>query len=315
MWSWSRFLEDEPAARVEPRLEPGGAARKLRIATRRLVDAALSGGFKSAFRGSGLEFREVRAYAPGDDVRRIDWNVTARTSTPHVKTYAEERELEVRLVLDASRGMAFGTQACTKAEVAARAAALLAFAAARNQDKVGLTVAALDARRRTPCKKGLRQASQVARGAAEARGDRASALVEALEAEERLLRRRSVVFVLSDFRCVHAEAPRVERLLQRLNRRHDVVAVRIADPLELALPAAGPFVIDDLEGGGRHEVDGRSSAAREAWNAAARRRRSAEEAMFAKARVDVVDLSTEGEVELPFVALFKRRVAGKGGRA
>jgi hypothetical protein len=88
-----------------------------------------------------------------------------------------------------------------------------------------------------------------------------------------------------------------------------------ADPLELALPAAGPFVIDDLEGGGRHEVDGRSSAAREAWNAAARRRRSAEDAMFAKARVDVVDLSTEGDVELPFVALFKRRVAGKGGRA
>ncbi len=315
MWSWSRFLQGEPRAEAEPRLEPGAAARRLRIATRRLVDAALSGGFKSAFRGSGLEFREVRAYAPGDDVRRIDWNVTARTSVAHIKTYAEERELEVRLVLDAARGMDFGTRACTKGEIAARACALLAFAAARNQDKVGLTVAALDSRRRTPCKKGLRQALQVARGATESRAGGASALLEALEAEERLLRRRSVVFVLSDFRCVHADLPRFERLLQRLNRRHDVVAVRIADPLELELPEAGPFVVDDLDGGGRHEIDGRSRAARAAWNDSARRKRAAEDLLFAKARVEVVDLSTAGDVEVPFVALFRRRAAGKAGRA
>ncbi len=316
-WSW--LDATEPEERTAPQVELGAAVRRVRILTAKLVDSALSGGFKSAFRGSGLEFREVRAYEHGDDVRRIDWNVTARTGSAYVKTYAEERELEIHIVLDRSRSLGFGTREGTKADAAARLVALVAFAAARSQDKVGLTVFDGRGRARTPCKKGMRQALQIVRAAMLGGSGEPGGLVDALETEERLLRRRSVLFLVSDFCALDAHNERLERLLTRLNRRHDVIAVRVQDPFERELPAVGPVLVRDLSTGLRAEVDGRDAGVRRAWSQAADERRTLQDALFARCRIEVLDITTDGAVDVPLIGLFRRRATGRaasnGGRA
>lgn len=227
--------------------------RRIEITTRRAVEDSLGGQYHSVFKGRGMDFSEVRAYAPGDEVRTIDWNVSARTGQLHVKRFVEERELTVMVLCDLSGSADFGSGARTKAEVAAEIAALLAFSAVQNGDRVGLALFTDDVERFVPPRKGRRHAlrlvSEILRF--EPRSRRTD-LGGALEHLRRAMRRRTVAFVLSDFLDDQA---RFERPLQVAARKHDVVPIRIEDGLERALPAAGLVLLEDPETGRVVRVD------------------------------------------------------------
>jgi len=288
--------------------------RAIQIRTHKLVNTALSGGYRSTFRGSGVEFSEVRAYSPGDDVRRIDWNVTARTGETFIKTYAEERELTIHLVIDQSRSMDFGSREWTKREVAAQLAALITFAALRAQDRVGLSLFGERPGLHLPAKKGSQHLLRIVREVLAARASSpGSDFAAALEQEERLLRRRSVVFLVSDF--LEGPGARVRdwtQPLARLALRHDLVAVRVSDPFESELPAAGMLEFRELEGGATRELDTRASTVREVWAARAKARRETLLATFAKTRADLLELDTTRDVGDSLRAFFRRRVLARG---
>lgn len=288
--------------------------RAIQIRTHRLVTTALSGGYRSTFRGSGVEFQEVRAYTPGDEVRRIDWNVTARTGEAFVKNYAEERELTIHLVVDQSRSMDFGSREWTKREVAAQLAALISFVALRHQDRVGLSLFGERPGLHLPARKGSQHVLRIVREVLAARATSpGSDIGAALEAEERLLRRRSVVFLMSDF-LEGPGAPRAwEGTLRRLALRHDLIAVRVFDPFEHELPPAGIVGLQELEGRARREMDTRSAAVRSAWSERAKARREETLACLARARADLVELDTTREVGDTLRAFFRRRLFARGG--
>jgi uncharacterized protein (DUF58 family) len=288
--------------------------RAIQIRTHKLVNTALSGGYRSTFRGSGVEFSEVRAYAPGDDVRRIDWNVTARTGEAFVKTYAEERELTIHLVVDQSRSMDFGSREWTKREVAAQLAALITFVAMRHQDRVGLSLFGERPGMHLPAKKGGQHLLRIVREVLAARASSpGSDFAAALEQEERLLRRRSVVFLVSDFLEGPAALARDWSVpLARLALRHDLIAVRVADPFESELPAAGLLEFRELESGTTRELDTRLPAVRDVWAARARARREALLATFARTRADLLELDTTRDVGDSLRAFFRRRVMARG---
>ncbi len=287
--------------------------RQIQIRTHRLVTTALAGGYRSTFRGAGIEFEEVRPYQPGDDVRSIDWNVTARVGEPYVKSFAEERELTIRFLVDTSRSMDFGSRRWTKREAAAQLCALLAFVAMRHSDRVGLTLFGATPGLHLEAKKGTRHALRVVREVIAAPpSDGGSDLGAILEHDERASRRRSVVFLVSDFQVDGGHA--WGDALARLARRHDVIAARVVDPLEEELPRAGLIEMAEIEGGRRAWLDARSSRVREAWRRAAVARREALQATLARARVDLVELSTAADLALPVLALFRRRQARHGGR-
>jgi len=280
--------------------------RQIQIRTRRLVNDLLSGAYRSTFRGSGVEFEEVRPYQPGDDVRSIDWHRTARGGEAFIKTYVEERELTLQLLVDTSRSMDFGSQELTKRESAAQLCALLAYVALRQQDRVGLSLFGAEPGLHLPPRKGAGSVSRVVREviAAEPTGG-GTDYHAVLERELMTLRRRSLLFLVSDF-IGAGDGPWADTLAS-LTRRHEVIAVRVSDPLEEELPAAGRIVLEELEGGGSVELDTRSRKVREAWSEAARRRRAELTAVLARARVDLIELSTAGNVADPLVRYFKQR--------
>jgi uncharacterized protein (DUF58 family) len=292
--------------------------RQIRIRTHRLVNTALSGGYRSTFRGSGLEFSDVRAYQPGDEVRRIDWNVTARTGEAFVKNYAEERELTINLIVDTSRSMDFGSGRWTKRETAAQFCALISFVAMRHQDRVGVVLfgekPGLHLRARKGGQHVLRVVREVIAAEPSAGG---SDLAAVLEHQMRTLRRRSIVFLVSDFLDRSAKVadgrPTWSELLARLNRRHDVIAVRVVDPLEVELPPAGLIGLTEIETGGALEVDTRPASVRATWRAEAARRRAETVAALARARVEMIELDTTRDVGEPVLAFFRRRAARHGG--
>lgn len=294
--------------------------RQIQIRTHRLVNTALSGGYRSTFRGSGLEFSEVRAYQPGDEVRRIDWNVTARTGDAFVKTYAEERELTLNFIVDTSRSMDFGSRKLSKRETAAQFAALISFVALRHQDRVGLVMFGERPGLHLPARKGGTHVLRVVREviAAEPTAGR-SGFAAVLEHQARVLRRRSVVFIVSDF-LAHRSEPKASNgkawneVLLQLATRHDVVAVRITDPLEVDLPEAGIIELEDAETGASYEVDTRSKAVRDQWRAQAIARRTEQNSLFARARADVLDLDTSKDIGEAVFAFFRRRASRHGGR-
>jgi uncharacterized protein (DUF58 family) len=322
-----------PAARTsrpvrEMRERPGTAllapelmarVRQIQIRTHRLVSTALSGGYRSTFRGSGLEFQEVRAYQPGDEVRRIDWNVTARTGDAYVKNYAEERELTINFIVDTSRSMGFGSRLQAKAETAADFCALLALVAIRHQDKVGLVLFGEHPGLHLPAKKSGQHVLRIIREVrfAEPLG-RSTDFAAVLEHQSRVLRRRSVVFLVSDFQVDDAGTPAANDWSERLGKlalRHDVIAVRIRDRLEEELESAGLVDLEELESGARLTLDTRSKAVREAWRQAAAQRRARVDQLFARARVDVIDLDTsERDIGRPILSFFRRRALRHGGK-
>ena len=267
------------------------------------MEEVFAGAYRSAFRGRGLEFSEVREYVPGDDVRDIDWNVTARAGRPFVKRFTEERELTVVIALDLSASLRFGTRGRTKRETAAEAGALLALAASRNRDRVGLLLFTGEVELYLPPSKNRSRALRVAREllAYEPRGT-GTDVAGALSFLGRVLRRRAVVFLLSDW-----IAEPFDRELGFLARKHDVVVLEVADPLERELPPSGLLAVRDLETGEERIVDLGARPARAAWRAARARHGRVIAEAFRRGRADRIDLETGAPVAPVLVRHMEQR--------
>ncbi len=263
--------------------------RRIRVVTSRLVDEHIGGEYQSVFKGRGMEFDEVRAYVPGDDVRAIDWNVTARMGHPFVKRFCEERELTILFLVDISGSMGCGSGARTKIEVAAELTGLLALSAIRNQDKVGLALFSDRIERFIPPRKGRTAVMRLVREVlAVPETGRPTDLSAALEFLNRAQKRRAVVFLVSDFL-----APPYERDLRVAARHHDLIVCPLSDPRERALPAAGLLDLVDPETGALVPVDTSSRALREAFRSRAEADDHARDRVFLRLQIDRLALSTD----------------------
>jgi len=277
--------------------------RRLEIRTRRLVEESLAGSYHSVFRGRGMEFAEVREYVPGDDVRTIDWNVSARMGHPFVKKFTEERELSVMLVIDGSASGMFGTDRTTKRELAAEISALLAFSAIRNNDRVGLLLFTDRVERFLPPRKGREHGLRVLRElVTPSLAGRGTRIALALDYLQRVVRKRAVVFLVSDF-----QDDGYERVLRGVGRKHDVVAIAVSDPRESVLPAVGLLHVEDPETGEVGLIDSGSVAVRRAYADAARRAQETRRETLRRSRVDLLELSTGESYETPLVRFFHER--------
>src|SRR5688572_9765396 len=276
--------------------------KRIELRTRGLVTSLLAGEYRSVFRGLGMEFAEVRAYQHDDDYRAIDWNVSARLASPYVKTFTEERELTVLLIVDQSGSARFGVPR-TKAEVSTEVAAVLALAAARQNDRVGALLFTDRVERVVPPAKGRRHALRVIRDilAFDPAGKRTD-LAGALSYAARLLPHRSIVVFLSDFAASGWERP-----MRRLALRHEVVAVTVDDPREQRLPDAGWIELEDQETGRRVLVDSGEAEARARLHAAAARRQEVRAASLRAAGVDQLTLATDRDYAAPLHRAFQRR--------
>src|SRR6266436_3825047 len=242
--------------------------RRLQLRARRAVEDPLGGAYRSVFKGSGIAFEEVREYQPGDEIRSIDWNVTARIGHPFIKRYVEERELTVILLVDCSGSHQFGTGLQQKREVAAELAAVLAFSAISNNDKVGLIVFTDRVERFVPPRKGTRHVLRLIRDVLFFQPmHRGTSIREGLDYVNRVLHRRTIVFLLSDFLDRGFESA-----LKRTGRRHDLIAVHISDPREEELPPVGLLELEDAETGELLLLDTNSRQVREAFARNARQR-------------------------------------------
>jgi uncharacterized protein (DUF58 family) len=276
--------------------------RRIEIVTTRLADEGLAGRYHSAFRGRGMAFEEVRPYQAGDDVRAIDWNVSARMNEPYVKLFVEEREMTVLLLVDMSQSGDFGTRAQKKRELAAEVAAVLAFSAIRNGDRVGLLAFTDRVERFIPPKKGKKHVlavlSEILTHRARSPG---TDLGAALDTLGRLARRRCVAFVVSDFL-----ATGYERALRIVARKHDVVPLVVADPAEEELFDLGFVAFEDLETG-RVRVLDTSGGARLAFSERALTVRAERESLCKKLALDSVEIRTDRPYLPALVALFRAR--------
>jgi uncharacterized protein (DUF58 family) len=274
----------------------------IELRTRGLVTSLFAGEYRSVFRGQGMEFAEVRAYEPGDDFRAIDWNVSARLASPYVKTFTEERELTLMLVVDQSGSTRFG-EPVTKGALAIEIGAVLALAAAHHNDRVGALLFADDVERVIPPAKGRRHALRVIRDlVAFAPAGRHTNLGASLSYASRLLRHRAIVAVLSDFLADGWEKP-----LRRLAARHEVVAIVIEDPRELELPESGWVEMADAETGRRVLVDTGSRDVRDRLRMLAERRRTDRARLLRAAGVDQILLRTDASYALPLRQAFALR--------
>jgi uncharacterized protein (DUF58 family) len=275
--------------------------RRLMFKTRRAARERLAGHYEAAVRGAGLTFADVRPYQPGDDVRRLDWNVTARTGVPHVKRFVEERERIVYLCVDVSGSQHFGTTQTTKRAVAAEVAALLAFAAAARRDRVGLTLFTDRVEFRLSARKGDRHAHRIVRELFAFSPQSRSTALEAALAPLRQAR-RGVVFLVSDFR-----AEGWERALCIAARKHDVVAICVSDSAEMELPAVGRLRLCDAETGGVLVINTSKPAVRRTYSDAALRRREAISARMRSAGADMLEVNTTGKHLESLIQFFRSR--------
>jgi uncharacterized protein (DUF58 family) len=311
------FLRRAPAP-VEP--VPSGPVsrevlrqvRQIELRTRGLVTSIFSGEYQSVFRGQGMEFSEVREYEPGDDVRNIDWNVTARTGHPYVKKHVEERELTVLLLVDLSGSEQFGTRGRFKAELAAELAAVLALSAVRNNDRVGLVIFSDHVEHVVPPRKGRRHVLRLIRDVLAFRPTgRGTDIPSALDYAARLLAHRGIIFLMSDFAprpdASDADTALFEKTLRLVSRRHDVVAVSIADPAELSLPSTGLLAIEDPESGEIAYIDTSRSGIREVFAAMLVRERMDARRLFRRLGVDEIEVRTDQPYVKPLLAFFRRR--------
>ena len=283
--------------------------KTIELRPRGLVGSIFAGEYRSVFRGQGMEFAEVRAYQAGDDFRTIDWNVSARLGTPFVKTYTEERELTLFLVVDRSGSTRFGDPV-TKSGLAVEVAAVLALAAAFQSDRVGALFFTDQVEHVVPPQKGRRHALRVIRDlvAFEPKG-RATNLAASLTYTGRLLRHRSIVVLLSDFFAEGWERP-----LRRLAARHEVVAITVEDPRERILPESGWVELTDAESGKRVLVDTGSRALRQRIERLADRRREDRRRVLSAAGVDHLELETGSDYKLPLRRHFAVRARRVGRR-
>jgi len=277
--------------------------KRIELKTRRLVNTLFTGEYRSVFKGQGMEFAEVREYLPGDEVRSIDWNVTARMRRPYVKRYIEERELTVVLALDVSGSERFGTVRRFKSELATEFAMLIAMSAVRNNDRVGVLFFTDRVEHVVVPRKGKRHALRIIRDllAFEPVGTKTD-LVPALEYLQQTLHHHAVVFVVSDFM-----AQGYERTLRVLTQRHDVVAVTLDDPAEDTLPDVGVARLADPETGAFIEVDTSSKRVRDAYAQVVETELTARRRAFRRLGIDEVALTTAGGVVEPLLKFFRTR--------
>lgn len=279
------------------------ALRKIEITTDRLATEQLSGNYTSVFKGQGLAFREVREYQPGDDVRTIDWNVSARMNSTYVKVFVEEREMTVMLVVDLSKSQRFGTRGGSKGRLAAEVAALCAFSAIKHNDRVGLIIGTDQIEKIVPPKKGQKHVMRVVREILGADPERTQTdLSVMLETLYRVSRRRSVAFVLSDF-----FATGYERALSLSASRHDVIPVMLVDPRDEELPDVGLASFEDFETGDSVIVDTSSAQVRAHYAKHMRNLRQEQIRIFRKLGLDHCVVRTDQPYIKPLRDLFARR--------
>ncbi len=285
--------------------------RRIEITTARLANDQLVGAYASVFKGRGLAFDEVRMYQPGDDVRFIDWNVTARTNAPHIKVFREEREMTVMLLVDLSGSQDFGSVNVYKRELVAEVSAVLAFSAVKNNDRVGLVLFTDRVEKVVPPRKGARHVMRVVTEIlqfqpSERPGGRHAGtnLAQALDVLGHLSRRRAVSFVVSDFL-----GGDYEHALRVAAARHDLVPVYVSDPREDELPDVGMMLAEDLETGDWIEVDTRHPAVREHYRRAVAQQKVVRDGLFRRLGLDVIAATTDPRK--PYIAalaeFFRRR--------
>ena len=280
--------------------------RRIEITTRKLVSDSFAGEYQSVFKGRGMEFDEVRQYHPGDDVRSIDWNVTARTGEPYVKSYIEERELTVMLVVDVSGSGDFGTRNRFKRELAGELAAVMSFAATTNNDKVGLLLFTDRVELLVPPRKGRSHVLRMVRDLLVFQPMGSGTDIRlALDMVHQMLKRRSIVFLVSDFL---ADPKSYRQAMLVTNRRHDVVAFDLNDPLEYEMADVGLLALEDAESGQLRWVDtGGKEWKREFTDSVARLEEGKRE-VFTAAGVDRISVTTERDYVAELGAFFKDRL-------
>lgn len=277
--------------------------RRIEIQTTRLVNDLFGGEYKSVFKGQGIEFADVREYVPGDDIRTIDWNVTARSQHPFVKKFVEERELTVVFLVDMSGSQFFGTQGRLKSEIAAEITALLAFAAVRNKDKVGLLISSDQVEKFIPLKKGKTHVLRVVREILyfNPRHSRTNLLVS-LDYLNRVLTRTAVVFLISDFMDQGFEHP-----LRIMSQKHDIIAIHFVDPRERSLPDVGLMEVEDPETGERLLVDTGHAAFRKGYEESTGRNEANLDRLFKSLGIDRVVIDISQPYTEPLVKFFRLR--------
>jgi uncharacterized protein (DUF58 family) len=294
---------EAPASNDRSLVEILKKVRRIEITTRRMVNDVFSGEYHSVFKGQGMEFDEVREYQPGDDIRAIDWNVTARMGAPYIKRFMEEREMVVTFLLDVSASGRFGSTDKTKLDTAAEICAVLAFSAIQNHDKVGAIVFSDEVEKYIAPEKGRRHVLHVVREVLFFQPRRIRTNVAAaLEYLLKVSKRRGIVFVVSDF-----ISPDFSRSLAMAARKHDVVAIWLTDPREERLDVPGLVRVWDQEARVERVIDLASRGARERFAAHARRRNEETEALFRRHGVDCVRIETGRDYIVPLSVFFRAR--------
>ena len=277
--------------------------KKIEIYTSRLANDQLAGSYHSVFKGRGMAFSEVRQYQPGDDVRFIDWNVSARMSDTYVKVFTEEREMTVILLVDLSASERFGSVAKPKIETVAEVAALLAFSAIKNNDRVGLILFTDRVERFVPPKKGrshvMRVVTEILNAAPEGRG---TDLGVALDLLGGIGKRRTVAFLISDFIAEEYEKP-----LKVVAAKHDLIPIQVVDPREDDFPDVGLALVEDLETGEIVEVDTSNLDVRAEYAREAQKQRASREHLFKRLKLDHVTVNTDRDYVRPLTELFRLR--------
>ena len=281
---------------------------KIRILTNKLIDDQLAGDYHSTFKGQGVEFDEVRPYIPGDDVRTIDWNVTAKTGLPYIKRFSEERELTILFMVDVSGSQGYGSVRRSKMELAAEVTALLALTAIRNQDKIGLILFSDQIVKYIPPRKGRDSVMRLVREvlAAEDSATGGTDIASALKFLNGVQKRRAVVFLVSDFLGGGARSG-FEKLLRATARHHDMVCVPVSDPAERELPDVGLVELEDPETGELVLVDTSSASVRKRFAAQAAEEGEELRKFFLKTGIDTLSIDTSKPYIDEVRALFKRR--------
>ena len=282
--------------------------RKIEIKTRGLSNEIFAGKYHTAFRGRGMSFSEVREYRAGDDVRDIDWNVTARSSKPHIKVYEEERELTMMLVVDVSASRMFGTRERMKKSVITEIAAVLAFSAAQNNDKVGCIFFSDKVEKFIPPKKGKSHILMIIREliSFEPESSR-TAISEAVRYLTNVNKKRCTTFILSDFMNAPRDKAPLEDALKIAGSKHDLVGIRVYDRREAELPDVGIVELQDAETGGKVWLDTSSRSVREHYARSWEERNEAINELLRRNRIDTAMISTDGDYVAELIKLFKKR--------
>ncbi len=277
--------------------------RRIQILTSRMVTDTFAGKYHSVFKGQGMEFHEVREYVPGDEIRSIDWNVTARYGHPFVKKFVEERELTVMLCLDMSQSAVFGSREKLKSQIAAEICSVLAFSAIQNNDKVGLIIFTDRIEKFIAPRKGLHHVLRVIREALYYKPDgKGTDIGLALDYLSRLSKRRTIAFLISDF-----FANNFKKKLSIANKRHDLVAITINDPRERVLPKAGIIRLFDAESGDFKTIDTSCAKLRRAYYDQMCRRFKGRRDLFRSLSIDSIDINTDEPYEKALITFFKKR--------